>query len=73
MFYKEIRFLESLKAAAGFELMTYGFLVNAITHYATLLGNTFKDKVKQISLILLFHSMMVFHATLIRNQQKWFI
>lgn len=73
MFYQEIRFLESLKAAAGFELMTYGFLVNGITHYATLLGNTFKVKVKQISLILLFHSMMVFHATLIRNQQKWFI
>lgn len=34
--------MKMTKAAAGLELMTYGFLVNAVTHCAMLIGYNFE-------------------------------
>lgn len=33
-----------LKAPAGFELITYRFLVTALTHWATLFDNNFEEE-----------------------------
>lgn len=46
MFYNFFGKVKKIKALVGFKLMTYRFVVNAVTHYATLFGNKIgKDKI----------------------------
>lgn len=60
--------VKSIKAPAGFELITYRFDINTLTHYATLLGNNLgKEKIYEIRLYFaeIRHNMEVSHITLI--------
>lgn len=41
MFLKKFKKVKLIKALAGFELLTYRFVANALTNCATLLGNNF--------------------------------
>lgn len=50
-FFGKVKFI---KAPAEFELMTFRFIVNALTHYATPLGNNFGGEMFIKCLILLF-------------------
>lgn len=48
---------KNIKATLGFELVTYIFVVKALTHSETMLGNTFRKENIKHYFILLFISI----------------
>lgn len=40
---------KNIKATLGFELVTYRFVVKALTHSGTMLGNNFKSRFEYMS------------------------
>lgn len=48
--------MECIKASAGLELMSYRFIVNALTNYAMLLRKEFRKENIYKTMILLFIS-----------------
>lgn len=67
-----------IKAPAGFELMTYRLVVNALTHCATVFCNKVGKKITRLYLILLFISVrclsqsegVLYHGN---NEMKWIL